>query len=100
MYGERYMDTPEENPDGYKSASLLEAAGQLKGDLLVIHGTADPVVVWQHSLALMKRFIEEGIMADYFVYPGHEHGVGGKDRVHLNRKIEKYFHDHLQGTTH
>jgi dipeptidyl-peptidase 4 len=95
MYGERYMDTPEENPDGYKEASLLERAGNLKGDLLVIHGTFDPTVVWQQSLALMKRFIEEGKMVDYFVYPGHEHGVGGKDRVHLNRKIEKYFVEHL-----
>jgi dipeptidyl-peptidase-4 len=95
MYGERYMDTPEENPEGYKEASLLERAGSLKGDLLVIHGTSDPTVVWQNSLSLMKRFIEEGKMVDYFVYPGHEHGVGGKDRVHLNRKIEKYFVDHL-----
>lgn len=95
MYGERYMDTPEENPEGYKNASLLERAGDLKGDLLIIHGTSDPTVVWQHSLALLKRFIEEGIQVDYFVYPGHEHGVGGKDRVHLNRKIEKYFDDHL-----
>jgi dipeptidyl-peptidase 4 len=95
MYGERYMDTPEENPEGYKEASLLERAGSLKGDLLVIHGTFDPTVVWQNSLSLMKRFIEEGKMVDYFVYPGHEHGVGGKDRLHLNRKIEKYFFDHL-----
>jgi len=95
MYGERYMDTPEENPDGYKEASLLERAADLKGDLLVIHGTADPTVVWQQSLALMKRFIEEGKLVDYFVYPGQGHGVGGKDRIHLNRKIEKYFTDHL-----
>jgi dipeptidyl-peptidase 4 len=95
MYGERYMDTPEENPDGYKEASLLERAGSLKGDLLIIHGTMDPTVVWQQSLTLLKRFIEEGKMVDYFVYPGQEHGVGGKDRLHLNRKIEKYFMEHL-----
>jgi dipeptidyl-peptidase 4 len=95
MYGERYMDTPEENPDGYKEASLLERAASLKGDLLIIHGTSDPTVVWQNSLSLLKRFIEEGKQVDYFVYPGHEHGVGGKDRLHLNRKIEKYFVDHL-----
>jgi len=95
MYGERYMDTPEENPDGYKEASLLERAGSLQGDLLIIHGTADPTVVWQQSLALLKRFIEEGKMVDYFVYPGHGHGVGGKDRIHLNSKIEKYFKDNL-----
>ena len=95
MYGERYMDTPEENPDGYREASLLERAGELKGDLLIIHGTSDPTVVWQHSLALIQRFIEEGKLVDYFVYPGHGHGVGGKDRLHLNRKIEQYFIDHL-----
>jgi dipeptidyl-peptidase-4 len=95
MYGERYMDTPEENPDGYKEASLLERAGSLEGDLLVIHGTSDPVVVWQNSLQMMKRFIEEGKLVDYFVYPGHGHGVGGKDRLHLNRKIEQYFLEHL-----
>jgi dipeptidyl-peptidase-4 len=73
----------------------LEHAGNLQGDLLVIHGTSDPVVVWQNSLQLMKRFIEEGKQVDYFVYPGHGHGVGGKDKVHLNRKIEQYFLDHL-----
>jgi dipeptidyl-peptidase-4 len=95
MYGERYMDTPEENPEGYKQASLLERAGNLKGDLLVIHGTSDPTVVWQQSLELMRSFITAGVMVDYFVYPGHGHGVGGKDRLHLNRKIEKYFNDHL-----
>ncbi len=95
MYGERYMDTPEENPEGYKEASLLERAGNLKGDLLVIHGTSDPTVVWQQSLELMRKFITEGKLVDYFVYPGHGHGVGGKDRVHLNRKIEQYFNDHL-----
>jgi len=95
MYGERYMDTPEENPDGYEEASLLNHADKLKGDLLIIHGTSDPVVVWQHSLTLINRFIKEGKQVDYFVYPGHGHGVGGKDRVHLNAKMAKYFIDHL-----
>jgi len=95
MYGERYMDTPEQNPEGYASSSLLDQAANLKGNLLIIHGTSDPVVVWQHSLQMLKRFIEEGKLVDYFVYPGHEHGVGGKDRLHLNRKIEKYFLDNL-----
>jgi dipeptidyl-peptidase-4 len=95
MYGERYMDTPEENPEGYKEASLLERAANLKGDLLVIHGTSDPTVVWQQSLELMRSFITAGVLVDYFVYPGHGHGVGGKDRLHLNRKIEQYFQDHL-----
>lgn len=95
MYGERYMDTPDENPDGYAEASLLNHADKLKGDLLIIHGTSDPVVVWQHTLVLITKFIKEGKQVDYFVYPGHGHGVGGMDRVHLNAKMAKYFIDHL-----
>jgi dipeptidyl-peptidase-4 len=95
MYGERYMDTPEANPEGYQNASLLDKAGNLEGDLLIIHGTHDPVVVWQHSLDLIDRFIKAGKMVDYFVYPGHGHGVGGRDRVHLNKKMAKFFKDHL-----
>lgn len=95
MYGERYMDTPEQNPEGYEEASLLNHADKLKGDLLIIHGTFDPVVVWQHSLSLIKKFISEGKQVDYFVYPGHGHGVGGMDRIHLNAKMAKYFVDHL-----
>ncbi|MEN8225840.1 MAG: S9 family peptidase [Bacteroidota bacterium] len=95
MYGERYMDTPESNPEGYEEASLLNHADKLEGELLIIHGTSDPVVVWQHSLALINRFIKEGKQVDYFVYPGHGHGVGGRDRVHLNAKMAKYFLDHL-----
>jgi dipeptidyl-peptidase-4 len=95
MYGERYMDTPELNPEGYEEASLLNHADKLKGDLLIIHGTSDPVVVWQHSLSLINKFIKERVQVDYFVYPGHGHGVGGMDRLHLNAKMEKYFDDHL-----
>lgn len=95
MYGERYMDTPESNPEGYEEANLLNHADKLKGDLLIIHGTSDPVVVWQHSLALINKFIKKGKQVDYFVYPGHGHGVGGRDRVHLNAKMAKYFKDHL-----
>ncbi|MGM0612703.1 MAG: DPP IV N-terminal domain-containing protein [Bacteroidota bacterium] len=95
MYGERYMDTPLDNPDGYKSANLLNKAGNLNSRLLVIHGTKDPVVVWQHSLKFLKTAIKQRKMVDYFVYPGQEHNVSGIDRLHLYKKIEQYFKDHL-----
>ncbi len=95
MYGERYMDTPQENPEGYKEASLLNYVKNLKGHLLLIHGTVDPTVVWQHSLLLIQKAIEENKLIDYFVYPGQPHGVGGKARIHLNRKIKRYFDDYL-----
>ena len=90
MYGERYMDKPEENPEGYKQASLMNHASKLKGDLLLIHGTADDVVVLQHNYALVKKFVELGIQMDYFPYPMHKHNVGGKDRVHLMTKVLNY----------
>lgn len=94
MYGERYMDQPQQNEKGYKAASLLENAEKLKGDLLMIHGTADNVVVMQHNLSLVKRFVELGIQADFFPYPMHEHNVSGKDRVHLMRKVLEYVIEH------
>lgn len=94
MYGERYMDTPEQNEAGYKDASLFTYADKLKGKLLLIHGTADDVVVMQHNLALVKKFIEEGKQMDLFLYPMHKHNVYGKDRVHLMEKVLTYVIDH------
>ncbi len=95
MYTERYMDTPESNPNGYEKASALKYVNNLQGKMLIIHGTMDPVVVWQNSLLYMKKCIESGKQVDYFVYPGHEHNVHGKDRIHLMHKITGYFDLHL-----
>ncbi|HOE58872.1 MAG TPA: DPP IV N-terminal domain-containing protein, partial [Bacteroidales bacterium] len=75
MYGERYMDTPEENPEGYQNSSLLSKANCLNRRLLVIHCTTDPVVVWQNSIDFVQKCIEKGILLDYFIYPGHDHNV-------------------------
>ncbi|MEN9421830.1 MAG: hypothetical protein RLZZ107_1309, partial [Bacteroidota bacterium] len=90
MYGERYMDRPEQNPDGYKNNALTNYTKNLKGKLLLIHGTVDDVVVMQHNEVLLKSFIENGAQADYFVYPMHPHNVSGKDRAHLMEKILLY----------
>lgn len=95
MYGERYMDKPQDNPEGYANANLKLKAGNLKGRLLMIHGAVDPVVVWQHSLGFMKACIDAGTYPDYFVYPTHPHNVIGKDRPHLFEKIARYFIDFL-----
>ena len=96
MYGERYMDTPQENPEGYANASLLDKVQNLKGRLLVIHGGIDNTVVWQNSQDFLKSCIDKGVLLDYFVYPTHEHNVQGKDRLHLMRKISQYFDDFLK----
>ena len=96
MYGERYMDMPQENQAGYDNNNLTKKANQLKGRLLMIHGAQDPVVVQQHSMAFIEACIKAGKQVDYFLYPTHEHNVSGKDRVHLNQKIADYFEVHLK----
>ena len=96
MYGERYMDTPQENPQGYENSSLLNIAGNLKGRLLLIHGDEDPTVVLQNSLAFLKASITARTYPDYFIYPGHGHNMMGPDRVHLYEKITRYFEDYLK----
>ncbi len=95
MYGERYMDTPEENPEGYAASNLIQRAADLKGRLLLIHGTIDPVVIWQHSLLFVQSAVSAGTLPDYMVYPEHPHNVIGPERVHLNQVITRYFQDHL-----
>jgi dipeptidyl-peptidase-4 len=95
MYGERYMDTPEENPEGYAANSTLAKVKNLKGQLMLIHGTMDATVVWQHSQLFLKECVNQQKNIDYFVYPGHEHNVRGKDRLHLELKIARYFDDYL-----
>ncbi|AEW85079.1 S9 family peptidase [Flavobacterium columnare] len=96
MYGERYMDTPQENPEGYSKTSLLDKAKNLKGRLLIIHGAQDPVVVQQNSMNFIEACIKAGKQVDYFLYPNHEHNVGGRDRIHLYAKIADYFDTHLK----
>lgn len=96
MYGERYMDTPQSNPEGYKNASLLGKAGNLKGRLMIIHGGNDPVCVPQHSLSFLEACISAGTHPDFFIYPGHEHNMVGVDRVHLHEHISRYFDDFLK----
>jgi dipeptidyl-peptidase-4 len=96
MYTERYMDTPEENPEGYAKSSLYNYIDNLEGRLLMIHGTSDDVVLWQHSLRYIRECVSKGKQIDYFVYPEHLHNVRGKDRVHLFEKIERFFNENLR----
>lgn len=90
MYGERYMDTPVENQKGFEEASTLNYVNNLKGKLLLIHGTSDDTVVMQHNFALVKKFIEAQKQVDFFPYPMAKHNVFGKDRVHLMTKVLNY----------
>jgi dipeptidyl-peptidase-4 len=90
------MDTPEQNPEGYKESALYDKVKNLKGKLMLIHGAQDATVVWQHSVKFLKAAVDEGVQVDYFIYPGYEHNVRGKDRVHLMQKVTNYFDDYLK----
>ena len=96
MYGERYMDQPQNNQEGYEKTNMNNLAGNLKGRFLIIHGDRDPVVVWQHSLSFLKACINNRTYPDYFIYPGQEHNMTGVDRIHLHEKITRYFDDFLK----
>ena len=96
MYGERYMDMPQENPEGYANNSLLAKAKDLQGRLLVIHGAEDNTVVWQHSIEFIDACIKAGKQVDYFIYPHHEHNVRGYDRIHLYEKMFDYYETFLK----
>lgn len=96
MYGERYMDTPQENPEGYASSSLLNKAKNLKGRLQVIVGYNDRTCLLQHSLAFLRACEDAGVQPDYFVYPGQDHNMMGQDMIHLHERITRYFDDYLK----
>ena len=96
MYGERYMDTPRQNPEGYRQCDLKQAAANLKGHLLIIHDDHDDTCVPQHTLSFIKACVDARTYPDLFIYPGHKHNVMGRDRVHLHEKITRYFEDYLK----
>lgn len=100
MYGERYMDMPDENKEGYEKTNMMNHIDNLDGKLLLIHGVQDDVVVMQHSMQLLRESVRLGKQVDFFAYPTHPHNVRGKDRVHLMEKISRYFMDYLETDEH
>jgi dipeptidyl-peptidase-4 len=95
MYGERYMDRPQENPGGYRKTNMLNHVSNLEGKLMLIHGVQDDVVVMQHSMQFLRECVLLGKQVDFFVYPTHPHNVRGKDRLHLMEKVSRYFLENL-----
>jgi dipeptidyl-peptidase-4 len=97
MYGERYMGTPQDNPEGYAKSSLIDKAKNLKGKLQIITGYNDPTVVPQQCLSFLDACIKAGTQPDFFAYPGEEHNMRGHASVHLHERITQYFEDYLKG---
>ncbi len=96
MYGERYMDTPQTNPEGYAESSLINKAKDFKGRLQIIIGLNDPTVVPQHAYSFLKACIAAGTQPDFYVYPGQGHNMMGHQSVHLHERITRYFDDYLK----
>jgi len=95
MYGERYMDMPQENPDGYELTNMTNHISNLDGKLMLIHGVQDKTVVMQHSMKFLRECVKQNKQVDFFAYPIHPHNVRGKDRIHLMGKVSQYFFDNL-----
>ena len=96
MYGERYMGTPQDNPEGYEKTSLIDKAKNLKGKLQIITGYNDNTVVPQHCLSFLDAYVKAGTQPDFFAYPGEEHNMRGHASVHLHERITQYFEDYLK----
>ena len=96
MYGERYMGTPQDNPEGYAKSSLIDKAKNLKGKLQIITGYNDPTVVPQNCLSFLDACVKAGTQPDFFAYPGEEHNMMGHASVHLHERITQYFEDYLK----
>lgn len=96
MYGERYMETPQSNPEGYALTSLINKAASLEGKLLICQGAIDNTVVWQHCLSFIQKCIDNGVQLDFFTYPTAMHNMFGKERVHLMNKVTDYFETYLK----
>ena len=96
MYGERYMDTPQTNPEGYAKTSLIPQAKNLKGKLQIIIGENDPVVLPQHAKSFIHQCILDDTQPDFFMYPGEGHNMKGHQSTHLHERITQYFEDYLK----
>ncbi|NOY22031.1 MAG: S9 family peptidase [Acidobacteria bacterium] len=95
-YTERYMGTAKENPDGYKNASVLTWADQLKGKLLIMAGVSDDNVHFHNTEILLDKFVENNRFPDLMVYPGKKHSIRGRQtRRYLFWRISDYFISNL-----
>jgi dipeptidyl-peptidase-4 len=96
IYGERFMRTPKENADGYKSSSAIERADKLNGNLLILHGLADDNVHYQNTAEYMEQLVQLGKMFYAIPYNNRNHSIfGGNTRYHLYSTITHFFDTNL-----
>jgi dipeptidyl-peptidase-4 len=96
IYTERFLRTPQENPTGYDENSPVFFTKKIKGNYLLIHGSADDNVHLQNSMEMTKELVKNNIPFDQFIYPNKNHGIyGGNTRLHLYTKMLKFVKDNL-----
>ncbi|MCP5063637.1 MAG: S9 family peptidase [Ignavibacteriae bacterium] len=96
IYTERYMSLPKYNPEGYKNSSVLEHAKNIKGKLLLMHGTGDDNVHFQNSVKLVQELVQNDIEFETMFYPESNHSMHGKNaRIHLYKKMTKFIFENL-----
>ena len=91
IYTERYMDTPQDNPEGYKESSTLPFVKNYKGKLYMTHGDMDDNVHFQNSIYLISRMEDEGKIFEFMLYPGGRHGWGGAKAIHSRNEANNFW---------
>lgn len=96
IYTERYMRTPQENPEGYDDNSPINHVDKMKGRLLLVHGSADDNVHYQNTMEMIDALVAANVDFDLMIYPNHNHSiVGGNARLHLYRKMTEFLQRNL-----
>jgi len=96
IYTERFMRTPQENPEGYADNSPIHFADGLEGKFLLIHGSTDDNVHFQNSMEFFRELVKADKQFDMHVYPNKNHGIyGGNTTYHIYRKMTSYILEHL-----
>jgi len=99
IYTERFMRKPQDNPSGYDNNSPINHVDKLKGNFLMIHGSADDNVHFQNSMDMITALVAANKQFDFFVYPNKNHGIyGGNTRYHLYTKLNQFLYDNLLET--
>ena len=97
IYTERFMQRPQDNPDGYDNNSPINHVDKLKGNYLLIHGSTDDNVHYQNSMDMITALVNANKQFDLYIYPNKNHGIyGGNTRFHLYRKMTDFLYEHLK----
>ena len=99
IYTERFMQKPQDNPDGYDNNSPINHVDKLKGNYLLVHGSADDNVHYQNSMDMITALVNANKQFDLYIYPNKNHGIyGGNTRFHLYRKMTDFLYEHLKSS--